>query len=113
MTKQQLCVNWIRFTTLLTARIISTFFVPAMSGNDSDNSMIIDNSTFSSDRSKTVELLARVYGHARSNDKETADISLRIPGERSDPHGDIQTQLEAKWEIQVCAFGRGDSEERQ
>lgn len=58
------CVNWIRFTTLLASRIISTFFVPAMSGNGRDSSMIIDGSTFSRDRSKTVELLARVYDHA-------------------------------------------------
>ena len=58
------CVNWIRFTTLLASRIISTFFVPAMSGNGRDSSMIIDGSTFSRDRSKMVELLARVYEHA-------------------------------------------------
>lgn len=57
------CINWIRFTTLLAARIISTFFATAMP-EDSSGSLIIDDSTFSRDRSKMVELLARVYDHA-------------------------------------------------
>lgn len=57
------CINWIRFTTMLAARIISTFFATVMPEGGS-GSLIIDDSTFSRDRSKMVELLARVYDHA-------------------------------------------------
>lgn len=60
------CINWIRFTTTLAARIISTFFVPAMSGSGSDGSLIVDDSTFSRNRSNKVELLAKVYDHAHN-----------------------------------------------
>lgn len=58
------CINWIRFTTLLAAKIISTFFDTAMSGSSGDGSLIVDDSTFSRNRSDKVELLANVYDHA-------------------------------------------------
>lgn len=60
------CINWIRFTTMLAARIISTFFAPAMSEKSSGDSLIVDDSTFSRNRSDKVELLAKVYDHAHN-----------------------------------------------
>ncbi len=58
------CANWIRFTTLLALRIIQDVFIPAGDGDGGDASLIVDDSVFSRDRSKTVELPAKVYDHA-------------------------------------------------
>lgn len=49
-------INWIRFTTLLSARIIKEAIVPLNSENRV-NVLIIDDSLF--------ELLAKIYDHAK------------------------------------------------
>ena len=60
------CINWIRFTILLSQKIISSVFIPAKSGDGSDASLVVDDSVFSRDRSKKVELPAKVYDHAHN-----------------------------------------------
>ena len=57
-------INWIRFTTLLSARIIKEAIVPLNSENRV-NVLIIDDSLFERKRSKKVELLAKIYDHAK------------------------------------------------
>ena len=57
-------VNWIRFTTLLSSRIIKDAIIPLDSRNRA-NVLIIDDSMFERNRSKKVELLAKVYDHAK------------------------------------------------
>ena len=56
-------INWLRFTTLLSSAIIKTVIEP-LSSPDRKNAFIIDDSIFERNRSKCVELLARVYDHA-------------------------------------------------
>ena len=56
-------INWIRFTTILASRIIKDAIVPLDSENRT-NVLIIDDSIFERNRSKKVELLAKVYDHA-------------------------------------------------
>lgn len=57
-------INWIRFTTILSARIINEAILPLNSDNRV-NVLIIDDSTFERNRSKKVELLAKLYDHAK------------------------------------------------
>lgn len=57
-------INWIRFTTILSSRIIKEAIVP-LDSQDSANVLIIDDSLFERNRSKKVELLAKVYDHAK------------------------------------------------
>jgi hypothetical protein len=57
-------INWIRFTTILASRIINDAVVP-LNSEDRVNVLIIDDSMFERNRSKKVELLARVYDHAK------------------------------------------------
>ena len=57
-------INWIRFTTILAGRIIKEAIRPLDSENRV-NVLIIDDSMFERNRSKKVELLAKVYDHAR------------------------------------------------
>ncbi len=57
-------INWIRFTTLLSARIIKEAIVPLNSENRV-NVLIIDDSLFERNRSKKVELLAKIYDYAK------------------------------------------------
>ncbi len=57
-------INWIRFTTLLSARIIKEAIVPLNSENRV-NVLIIDDSLFERNRSKKVELLTKIYDHAK------------------------------------------------
>ncbi len=57
-------IDWKRFTTLLSARIIKDTIAPLTSENRR-NAFIVDDSVFERDRSTKVELLARVYDHAR------------------------------------------------
>ena len=64
-------INWIRFTTLLSARIIKEAIVPLNSENRV-NVLIIDDSLFERNRSKKVELLAKIYDHAKHK------VSIRI-----------------------------------
>ena len=54
--------NWLRFSTLLSARIINGFMKPLTDGNRKDV-FIIDDSLFDRSRSKKTELLARVFDH--------------------------------------------------
>jgi len=57
-------INWIRFTTILSCRIIKEAIVP-LDSEERANVLIIDDSMFERNRSKKVELLAKVYDHAK------------------------------------------------
>ena len=57
-------INWIRFTTILSSRIIKDAILP-LDSKDRANVLIIDDSMFERNRSKKVELLAKVYDHAK------------------------------------------------
>lgn len=61
---KMLQINWIRFTTILSSRIIKDAVVP-LDSEDRANVLIIDDSMFGRNRSKKVELLAKVYDHAK------------------------------------------------
>ena len=56
--------NWRKFTSLLCYRIIKQTIEP-LTGEDRLNVLIIDDSIYSRARSKKVELLAKVFDHAR------------------------------------------------
>ena len=55
-------INWYRFTTLLSARIICDFLKP-LTDDDRKDVFIIDDSLFDRSRSKYTELLAKVFDH--------------------------------------------------
>ena len=57
-------INWIRFTTILASRIIREAILP-LDSEDRVTVFTIDDSMFERDRSKKVELLAKVYDHAK------------------------------------------------
>ncbi len=61
---KMLQINWIRFTTILSCRIIKNAIVP-LDSPDRANALIIDDSMFERNRSQKVELLARAYDHAK------------------------------------------------
>jgi len=61
---KMLQINWIRFTTILASRITNDAVVP-LNSEDRVNVLIIDDSMFERNRSKKVELLAKVYDHAK------------------------------------------------
>ena len=52
-------INWIRFISILSARIIKDVIVP-LNSKERANVLIIDDSMFERNRSKKVELLAKV-----------------------------------------------------
>lgn len=54
--------NWLRFTTLLSARIINNFMKP-LTAEDSKDVFIIDDSLFDRCRSSKIDLLAKVFDH--------------------------------------------------
>lgn len=54
--------NWLRFTTLLSSRIINSFMKPLTSEERKDV-FIIDDSLFDRSRSSKTELLAKVFDH--------------------------------------------------
>lgn len=54
--------NWLRFTTLLSSRIINNFMKPLTSEERKDV-FIIDDSLFDRSRSSKTELLAKVFDH--------------------------------------------------
>ena len=54
--------NWFRFTTLLSARIICNFMKP-LTNDERKDVFIIDDSLFDRSRSKSTELLAKVFDH--------------------------------------------------
>ena len=60
---KSLHINWIRFTTILSANIVKT--VEPLTGGDRINVFILDDSTAERNRSKKVELLTRIYDHAK------------------------------------------------
>ncbi|WP_033165108.1 transposase [Clostridium sp. KNHs205] len=57
-------INWIRFTSVLCSRIIRDAILP-LNDENRVNVLIIDDSMFERSRSKKVELLAKVYDHAK------------------------------------------------
>ena len=57
-------INWIRFTTVLSSRIIKDAIVP-LDSEDRANVLIVDDSMFERNRSKKAELLTKVYDHAK------------------------------------------------
>ena len=57
-------INWIRFTTILAARIIKNAIVP-LDSEERVNVLTIDDSMFERCHSKKVELLAKVYDQAK------------------------------------------------
>ena len=57
-------INWIRFTTILSAKIIRDAIFP-LDSEERANVFIIDDSMFERNRSKKAELLAKVYDHAK------------------------------------------------
>ena len=57
-------INWIRFTTVLSSRIIKDAVLP-LDSKERANVLILDDSMFERNRSKKVELLAKVYDHAK------------------------------------------------
>lgn len=59
-------INWIRFTTLLAAVISKEAIVP-LTSDERMNVLIIDDSLIERNRSKKVELLTKVYDHARKS----------------------------------------------
>lgn len=61
---KMLQINWLRFTTILSSRIIKDAIVP-LDSEERVNVLIIDDSMFERNRSKKVELLAKVYDHAK------------------------------------------------
>lgn len=57
-------INWMKFTTILSAEIIKDAIVP-LNNAERENVLCIDDSMFERNRSKKVELLAKVYDHAK------------------------------------------------
>lgn len=57
-------INWMRFTTLLSAEIIGTTVEP-LTDENRRNAFVIDDTIFERNGSRKVELLAKVYDHAR------------------------------------------------
>ena len=58
------CINWIRFTTALSSRIIGQSIYD-LTSNQRVNAFVIDDSMFERGRSKKVELLTKVWDHAK------------------------------------------------
>ena len=61
---KMLQINWIRFTTILSSRIIKEAIVP-LDSEERTNVLILDDSMYERNRSKKVELLAKVFDHAK------------------------------------------------
>ena len=61
-------INWLRFTSLLCARIVSES-IENLTDISRVNVLIVDDSMFERARSKKVELLANVYDHAKTSYK--------------------------------------------
>lgn len=57
-------INWIRFTTILAGRIIKEAIRP-LDSEERVNVLIIDDSMYERNRSPKVELLTKVYDHAK------------------------------------------------
>ncbi|XXF53247.1 transposase [Thermoanaerobacterium thermosaccharolyticum] len=61
-------INWIRFTTWLSAQIINET-ITVLTNDKRVNVLIVDDSLFERSSSKKVELLAKVYDHAKKTYK--------------------------------------------
>lgn len=59
------CINWIRFTTILSSRIIDRSIYD-LTTDQRVNAFVIDDSMFERGRSKKVELLTKVWDHAKA-----------------------------------------------
>ena len=59
-------INWNRFTSMLAANISMDVIVPATS-DDRINALIVDDSMFSRSCSQKVEMLAKIYDHAKKS----------------------------------------------
>lgn len=57
-------INWLKFTTGLSAKIIKDAIDP-LTSDQREDVLIIDDSVFERNRSKKVELLAKVFDHAK------------------------------------------------
>lgn len=57
-------INWLKFTTRLSAKIIEKAIEP-LTSEQRKNVLIIDDSVFERNRSKKVELLTKVFDHAK------------------------------------------------
>ncbi|MEQ8156432.1 MAG: transposase, partial [Clostridiaceae bacterium] len=61
-------INWIRFTSLLSARIVTTS-LEKLTSEDRVNVLILDDTMFERNSSKKVELLSKIYDHAKKSYK--------------------------------------------
>lgn len=59
------CINWIHFTTILSSRIIDRSIYD-LTSDQRVNAFVIDDSMFERGRSKKVELLTKVWDHAKA-----------------------------------------------
>ena len=59
---KSLHINWLRFTTILAAKVIKG--IEPLTAEDRVNVFIVDDSIYERNRSKKVELLTKVYDHA-------------------------------------------------
>lgn len=59
------CINWIRFTTILSSRIVNQSIYD-LTSYQRVNPFVIDDSTFERSRSKKVELLTKVWNYAKA-----------------------------------------------
>ncbi|WP_330382001.1 transposase [Thermotalea metallivorans] len=60
--------NWMRFTSLLSARIVATT-IEKLTNEDRVNVLILDDTIFERNSSKKVELLSKMYDHAKKSYK--------------------------------------------
>ena len=61
-------INWMRFTSLLSARIISTT-IEKLTNENRVSVLILDDTMFERNSSKKVELLSKIYDHAKKSYK--------------------------------------------
>ena len=61
-------INWMRFTSLLSAKIVSTT-IEKLTNDDRVNVLILDDTMFERNSSKKVELLSKIYDHAKKSYK--------------------------------------------
>lgn len=61
-------INWMRFTSLLSSRIVSTT-IEKLTDDSRVNVLILDDTMFERNSSKKVELLSKVYDHAKKSYK--------------------------------------------
>ena len=58
-------INWLRFTTMLSSRIVNTT-IEKLTDEERINVLIVDDTMFERNKSKNVELLSKVFDHANS-----------------------------------------------